>query len=81
MSTTPLQEISSSLGWLGVRQRQIEAGVGLSFAQLPTRMDSRQVTLRGEGREFWSGAPQLNVNTGKSHQYNLFAGGGIVWHF
>jgi hypothetical protein len=25
--------------------------------------------------------PQLNVNTGKSRQYNLFAAGGIVWHF
>jgi len=54
---------------------------GYRSPQLPTRMDSRQVTLRGEGREFWSGVPQLNVNTGKSHQYNLFAGGGIVWHF
>jgi hypothetical protein len=41
-------------------------------------MDSRQVTLRGEGREFWSGVPQLNVNTGKGHQYNLFAGEGTV---
>jgi hypothetical protein len=38
-------------------------------------------SLRGEAREFWSGVPQLNVNTGKSRQYNLFAGGGIVWHF
>ena len=41
----------------------------------------KHFTLRGEGREFWSGVPQLNVNTGKSHQYNLFTGGGIVWHF
>jgi len=38
-------------------------------------------SLRGEAREFWSGVPQLNVSTGKSRQYNLFAGGGIVWHF
>jgi hypothetical protein len=38
-------------------------------------------SLRGEAREFWSGVPQLNVTTGKSRQYNLFAGGGIVWHF
>ena len=38
-------------------------------------------SLRGEAREFWSGVPQLNVNAGRSHQYNLFAGGGIVWHF
>ena len=38
-------------------------------------------SLRGEGRDFWSGVPQLNVNTGKSRQHNIFAGGGIVWHF
>ena len=38
-------------------------------------------SLRGEGRDFWSGVPQLNVNTGKSRQYNIFAGGGVVWHF
>jgi hypothetical protein len=38
-------------------------------------------SLRGEAREFWSGVPQLDINTGKSRQYNLFAGGGIVWHF
>jgi hypothetical protein len=41
----------------------------------------KQFSLRGEAREFWSGVPQLNVNTGKSRQYNLFAGGGVVWHF
>jgi hypothetical protein len=38
-------------------------------------------SLRGEGRDFWSGVPQLNVTTGKSRQHNIFAGGGIVWHF
>jgi hypothetical protein len=25
--------------------------------------------------------PQLNVDTGKSRQHNLFVGGGVVWHF
>jgi hypothetical protein len=25
--------------------------------------------------------PQLNVNTGKNHQNNIFAGAGVVWHF
>jgi len=38
-------------------------------------------SMRAEGRDFWSGVPQLNVNTGKSRQHNIFAGGGIVWHF
>ena len=38
-------------------------------------------SLRGEARDFWSGVPQLDVNTGKSRQHNIFVGGGIVWHF
>jgi len=38
-------------------------------------------SVRGEVRDFFSGAPQLNVNTGKTRQHNLFVGGGIVWHF
>jgi hypothetical protein len=41
----------------------------------------RAFSLRGEVRDFDSGVPQLNVNTGKSRQRNLFAGGGVVWHF
>ena len=38
-------------------------------------------SLRGEGRDFWSGVPQLNVNSGKSRQHNIFAGVGVIWHF
>jgi hypothetical protein len=41
----------------------------------------RLFSLRAEARDFYSGVPQLNVNTGKSHQQNLFVGVGIVWHF
>lgn len=37
-------------------------------------------SVRGEVRDFYSGVPQLNVNTGKSRQNNLFVGVGIVWH-
>jgi hypothetical protein len=37
--------------------------------------------LRGELRDFDSGVPQLNVDTGKSRQHNLYVGGGIVFHF
>jgi hypothetical protein len=40
-----------------------------------------QFRLRGEARDFWSGVPQLNVNTGKSRQHNIFVGIGIVWEF
>jgi hypothetical protein len=41
----------------------------------------RSLSVRGELRDFDSGVPQLNVNTGKSRQHNLFVGGGVVWHF
>ena len=37
--------------------------------------------LRGEVRDFYSGVPQLNVNTGKSRQHNIFVGGGAVFTF
>ena len=39
------------------------------------------VFLRGEVREIRSGEPALNVNTGKSRYYNLFAGGGLAFRF
>jgi len=38
-------------------------------------------SLRAQVRDFRSGVPQLNVNTGSSTQHNLFAGGGLIWHF
>lgn len=53
----------------------LQAGLGLDVKIFG------HFSLRGEAREFWSGVPQLNLTTGKSRQYNLFAGGGIVWHF
>jgi hypothetical protein len=52
-----------------------QAGVGLDV-----HFWSR-FSLRGELRDFWSAEPQFNVNTGNSRQHNLFAGGGVVWHF
>lgn len=41
----------------------------------------RSFSVRGEARDFYSGVPQLNLNTGKSRQSNLFVGLGVVWHF
>ena len=38
-------------------------------------------SLRGQVRDFYSGVPQLNVDTGKGHQHNIFVGGGVVWRF
>lgn len=37
--------------------------------------------VRGEVRDFYSGIPQLNLDTGKSRQHNYFVGGGVIWHF
>ncbi len=41
----------------------------------------RSFSVRGEARDFYSGVPKLNLNTGKSRQNNLFLGVGLVWHF
>ena len=41
----------------------------------------RSFGVRGEVRDFYSGVPQLNVDTGKTRQHNYFVGGGVVWHF
>lgn len=53
----------------------IQAGLGLDVRFHP------KFSLRGEVRDFWTGVPDLNVNTGKSHQHNYFVGGGLVYHF
>jgi hypothetical protein len=62
-------------GKTGTSTSVLQAGVGLDVKIF------RRFSVRAEGRDFWSGVPQLNVNTGKSRQHNLFAGAGIVWHF
>ena len=61
-----------------------KSGTTTGVFQLGIGLDVRIVHslyLRGEAREFNSGEPQLNVNTGKSRYYNLFAGAGLAWHF
>lgn len=62
-------------GKTGTTTGVLEAGLGLDVKLY------KNFSLRGEAREFWSGVPQVNVDTGKNRQYNLFAGGGVVWHF
>ena len=62
-------------GPTGTNTGVIQAGLGLDVKIF------HGFSLRGEGRDFWSGVPQLNLNTGKSRQHNIFAGLGIVWHF
>jgi hypothetical protein len=37
--------------------------------------------LRLAVRDYWSGVPQLNVDTGKNRQHNFLVAGGVVYRF
>ena len=65
----------SGAGKTGTTTGALQVGLGLDV-----RLIGR-FSLRGEVRDFWSGVPQLNVDTGKTRQHNYFVAGGIVWHF
>jgi hypothetical protein len=41
----------------------------------------RWLGMRFQVRDFYSGVPHLNVDTGRTRQHNYLVGGGIVWHF
>ncbi|MGA8508023.1 MAG: hypothetical protein WB762_20640 [Candidatus Sulfotelmatobacter sp.] len=62
-------------GKTGTTTGVLQGGIGLDVKIFG------HFSLRAEGRDFWSGVPQLNVATGKTRQHNIFAGGGVVWHF
>ena len=62
-------------GKTGTTSGVLQIGLGLDVRLF------RTLSLRGEMRDFYSGVPQLNVDTGKTRQHNYFVGGGVVWHF
>ena len=62
-------------GKTGTTTGVVQGGVGLDV-----KIKGRY-SMRGEARDFWSGVPQLNVNTGMSRQHNIFVAGGIVVRF
>jgi len=62
-------------GKTGTTTGVFQAGVGMDVKPF------KNIGFRLETRDFWSGVPQLNVNTGKSRQHNIFVAGGIVLHF
>ena len=62
-------------GKTGTSTGVLQAGVGLDVRTFD------RFSVRGEARDFWSGVPQLNVDTGKSRQHNIFVAVGVVWHF
>jgi len=53
----------------------MQIGVGLDI-----RLKQR-FSFRGEFRDFWSGMPDILVDTGKTRQHNYLVGGGVVWRF
>jgi hypothetical protein len=68
-------EFGGPSGAKGSTTGVMQIGVGLDV-----RLKSR-FSLRGEARDFWSGSPNILVDTGKSRQHNYFVGGGVVWRF
>ena len=62
-------------GSTGTNSGVLQVGAGFDV-----KVVSR-LKLRFEVRDFWSGVPQLNVDTGKSRQHNIFVGAGIVYRF
>lgn len=55
----------------------IEGGFGLDV-KIP-RVNAFR--FRGELRDFWTGEPPLNINTGHTRQHNYYVGGGVVFSF
>lgn len=42
----------------------------------------KNLSIRGEVRDFWSGEPDFPLApTGKTRQHNFFVGGGVFWRF
>jgi hypothetical protein len=68
-------QISGVTSKTGTTTGALQVGVGLDVKVF------HHFGVRGEVRDFWSGVPQLNVDTGKSRQHNIFVAGGVVWHF
>jgi hypothetical protein len=55
----------------------LEAGIGFDV-KIP-KVDLFR--FRFEARDFWTGEPPINVDTGHTRQHNYFVGGGAVFHF
>ena len=55
----------------------LEAGIGFDV-RIPRFELFR---FRFEARDFWTGEPPINVDTGHTRQHNYFVAGGAVFHF
>ena len=56
----------------------MDGAVGLD---IPLGKSVHNAIFRFEARDNWSGAPPININTGKNRQHNLYVGGGVVFAF
>jgi hypothetical protein len=54
----------------------LQGGVGFDV-----RLPIHRLKFRFEARDDWSGAPPLNIDTGKSRQHNYYVGAGAVFRF
>jgi hypothetical protein len=60
------------------------SGTNTSVIQFGAGLDAwfwQRWGARFEARDFWSGSPALNVDTGKSRQHNYYVGVGVVHRF
>ena len=62
-------------GKTGTTTGVMQMGFGLDVRFKP------RWAVRGGVRDFWSGKPSLNVDTGGGRQHNFFVGGGLIWFF
>jgi hypothetical protein len=60
-----------------------KTGTSTGVFQFGGGLDVRvwRLGVRAQVRDFYSGVPHLNVDTGRTRQHNYLVGGGIVWHF
>jgi Putative beta-barrel porin-2, OmpL-like. bbp2 len=87
-AVSPWVSLGGGIGRFSESSTQVsgasKTGTTTGALQVGLGLDVRffgRFSLRGEVRDFWSGVPQLNVDTGKTRQHNYFVAGGVVWHF
>jgi hypothetical protein len=56
----------------------LDGAVGLD---IPLTRKLNNLMFRFEARDVWTGVPPVNVDTGKTHQHNIFVGGGVLLTF
>ncbi|HKM86517.1 MAG TPA: hypothetical protein VJW96_09945 [Terriglobales bacterium] len=73
---------SSDLNFYGANPGP--SGTNTGVVQFGTGLDVwvwHRWGFRAEARDFYSGAPDLNVDTGRNRQHNYYVGAGIAYRF